>query len=88
MHGSPVVRDMPVTPSDWAQTRTLIAPLSALGPDPPLERTGLFVPGQPRYLFVGRFIERKGIDVLLAAFRRVGEGGSSGWPVTARFAPS
>jgi Glycosyl transferases group 1 len=54
--------------------RTLIAPLTALGPDPPLERTGLFVPGQPRYLFVGRFIERKGIDVLLAAFRRVGGG--------------
>ena len=56
--------------------RTLIAPLTALGPDPPLERTGLFVPGQPRYLFVGRFIERKGIDVLLAAFRRVGAGGA------------
>jgi glycosyltransferase involved in cell wall biosynthesis len=54
--------------------RTLIAPLTALGPDPPLERTGLSVPDQPRYLFVGRFIERKGIDVLLAAFRRVGAG--------------
>jgi glycosyltransferase involved in cell wall biosynthesis len=54
--------------------RTLIAPLTALGPDPPLERTSLLVPSQPRYLFVGRFIERKGIDVLLAAFRRVGGG--------------
>jgi glycosyl transferase family 1 len=54
--------------------RTVIAHLTALGPDPPLERTGLFTPGQPRYLFVGRFIERKGIDVLLAAFRRVGGG--------------
>ena len=54
--------------------RTLIAPLTALAPDPPLERTGLFVPGQPRYLFVGRFIDRKGIDVLLAAFRRLGGG--------------
>jgi hypothetical protein len=54
--------------------RTLIAPLTAVGPDPPLERTGLFVSGQPRYLFVGRFIERKGIEVLLAAFRRVGGG--------------
>ena len=32
------------------------------------------MPGQPRYLFVGRFIERKGIDVLLAAFRRVDRG--------------
>jgi glycosyltransferase involved in cell wall biosynthesis len=54
--------------------RTVIAPLTALGPDPPLERTGLVVPGQPRYLFVGRFIERKGIDVLLVAFRHVGRG--------------
>jgi glycosyltransferase involved in cell wall biosynthesis len=54
--------------------RTVIAPLTALGPNPPLERTGLLVPGQPRYLFVGRFIERKGIDVLLAAFRHVDSG--------------
>jgi glycosyltransferase involved in cell wall biosynthesis len=54
--------------------RTVIAPLTALGPNPPLERTGFVVPGQPRYLFVGRFIERKGIDVLLAAFRRVDRG--------------
>ena len=54
--------------------RTVIAPLTAVGPNPPLERTGLLVPGQPRYLFVGRFIERKGIDVLLAAFRRLDRG--------------
>jgi glycosyltransferase involved in cell wall biosynthesis len=55
-------------------SRTVIAPLTALGPNPPLERTGLLVPDQPRYLFVGRLIERKGIDVLLAAFRRVDRG--------------
>jgi glycosyltransferase involved in cell wall biosynthesis len=55
-------------------SRTVIAPLTALGPNPPLERTGLLVPDQPRYLFVGRFIERKGIDVLLAAFRGVDRG--------------
>jgi glycosyltransferase involved in cell wall biosynthesis len=54
--------------------RTVVAPLTALGPNPPLERTGFVVPGEPRYLFVGRFIERKGIDVLLAAFRRVDRG--------------
>jgi glycosyltransferase involved in cell wall biosynthesis len=54
--------------------RTVIAPLTALGPNPPLERTGLLASGQPRYLFVGRFIERKGIDVLLAAFRRLDRG--------------
>ena len=54
--------------------RTVIAPLTALGPDPPLERTGPLTPGNVRYLFVGRFIERKGIDLLLDAFRTV-EGG-------------
>jgi glycosyltransferase involved in cell wall biosynthesis len=54
--------------------RTVIAPLTALGPDPPLERAGFVVQGQPRFLFVGRFIERKGIDVLLSAFRRVDRG--------------
>jgi glycosyltransferase involved in cell wall biosynthesis len=54
--------------------RTVIAPLTALGPDPPLERDGFFTSGQPRFLFVGRFIERKGIDVLLSAFRRVDRG--------------
>ena len=54
--------------------RTVIAPLTALGPDPPLERTGLLVPDQPRFLFVGRLIERKGIEVLLAAFRHVDRG--------------
>jgi glycosyltransferase involved in cell wall biosynthesis len=54
--------------------RTVIAPLTALGPNPPLERAGFVVPGEPRYLFVGRFIERKGIDVLLAAFRGLDRG--------------
>jgi glycosyltransferase involved in cell wall biosynthesis len=54
--------------------RTVIAPLTALGPNPPLERTGFVVPGEPRYLFVGRLIERKGIDVLLAAFRGLDRG--------------
>ena len=32
------------------------------------------MPDQPRYLFVGRFIERKGIDVPLAAFRQLDRG--------------
>jgi glycosyltransferase involved in cell wall biosynthesis len=54
--------------------RTVIAPLTALGPDSPLERTGLLVPNQPRFLFVGRLIERKGIEVLLEAFRHVDRG--------------
>ena len=54
--------------------RTVIAPLTALGPNPPLERAGFLVPGQPRFLFVGRFIERKGIDVLLDAFRGLERG--------------
>jgi glycosyltransferase involved in cell wall biosynthesis len=52
----------------------VIAPITALAPDPPLTRDGFRLPEQPRYLFVGRFIERKGIDVLLAAFRRLDRG--------------
>lgn len=55
-------------------SRTVIAPITALAPDPPLKRRGLLVPGQPGYLFVGRLIERKGLDVLLEAFRRLATG--------------
>ena len=54
--------------------RTVIAPLTAVAPERPLERHGTNAPGITRYLFVGRFIERKGIDVLLDAFRRVDAG--------------
>src|SRR5262245_19589030 len=54
--------------------RTVIAPITALAPDPPLTREGFRVTEHPRYLFVGRFIERKGIDVLLTAFRRLDRG--------------
>ena len=66
--------------------RTVIAPITALAPDPPLTRDGFRVPEQPRYLFVGRFIERKGIDVLLAAFRRL-DRGSFGLRATAAARP-
>jgi glycosyltransferase involved in cell wall biosynthesis len=54
--------------------RTVIAPISALAPDPPLERRGTLKLGRTRYLFVGRLIERKGLNVLLEAFDRVGAG--------------
>jgi glycosyltransferase involved in cell wall biosynthesis len=70
--GTRHVRDVVALGADPA--RTVIAPISALAPEPP-SRPRTPVAGQAlRYLFVGRLIERKGIDVLLEAFRRV-EGG-------------
>ena len=54
--------------------RTVIAPITALAPDPPERRVGTNVPGSTRYLFVGRLIERKGLDVLLEAFRGLDTG--------------
>jgi glycosyltransferase involved in cell wall biosynthesis len=54
--------------------RTVIAPITALAPEPPVEANPPAAGEERRYLFVGRLIERKGIDVLLDAFRRV-EGG-------------
>ena len=54
--------------------RTVIAPITALAPEspPPRKRSG--VGDQTRFLFVGRFIERKGLEVLLEAFRLVDSG--------------
>ena len=54
--------------------RTVIAPITALAPEPPIEPHPPAAGETLRYLFVGRLIERKGIDVLLEAFRRVDGG--------------
>jgi glycosyltransferase involved in cell wall biosynthesis len=52
----------------------VIAPITALTPEEMPERPRPNRGGTTRFLFVGRFIERKGIDVLLNAFARI-EGG-------------
>jgi glycosyltransferase involved in cell wall biosynthesis len=54
--------------------RTVIAPITALTPDEPPPRGPARGGDDTRFLFVGRFIERKGIETLLDAFRLTGLG--------------
>lgn len=72
VYGSRQARDVVELGADPA--RTVIAPITALAPEHPVERHRTPATGQTRYLFVGRFIERKGLDVLLEAFRRLDAG--------------
>jgi len=72
VYGTRQARDVVELGADPA--RTVIAPITALTPEEMPERPRSDRDRTTRFLFVGRFIERKGIDVLLDAFARV-EGG-------------
>jgi len=52
------------------RNRIVIAPISAVAPDRPPARTWPRAGSETRFLFVGRLIESKGLDVLLNAFER------------------
>jgi glycosyltransferase involved in cell wall biosynthesis len=71
-YGSRQARDVVELGADPA--RTVIAPITALAPERPVERHRTPARGQTRYLFVGRLIETKGLDVLLEAFGRLDAG--------------
>jgi glycosyltransferase involved in cell wall biosynthesis len=72
VHGSRHVRDVIELGADPA--RTVIAGITPVLPDhlKPRETTPWL--GSIRYLFVGRLIERKGVDLILDAFRRLDNG--------------
>jgi glycosyltransferase involved in cell wall biosynthesis len=72
VYGRRQLRDVIALGADPA--RTVIAPISPLAPERPVQRGRAPADDQLRYLFVGRFIERKGLDVLLAAFRLLDRG--------------
>jgi len=72
VYGTRQARDVVELGADPA--RTVIAPITALVPGQLPERPRPGSCGSTRFLFVGRFIERKGLDVLIDAFARV-EGG-------------
>jgi glycosyltransferase involved in cell wall biosynthesis len=71
-YGTRAARDLVELGADPG--RTVIAPIVAARTGPPVGAKDHRHPEGFRYLFVGRLIERKGIDVLLDAFRRVDGG--------------
>jgi glycosyltransferase involved in cell wall biosynthesis len=72
VYGTRHARDVAELGADPA--RTVIAPITALVPEQMPVRPRPNRGGPTRFLFVGRFIERKGLDVLLEAFERVDGG--------------
>src|SRR5262245_3643198 len=66
-YGSRQVRDL--TSMGVDPERIAVAPITALVPGRPPERAQPRSAVETRFLFVGRLIERKGLDVLLQAFR-------------------
>ena len=72
-YGSRHVHDLAQMGVDPA--RIVVAPITALTPEHPPARGNARRGDDTRFLFVGRFIERKGIETLLEAFRlaRLGE---------------
>jgi glycosyltransferase involved in cell wall biosynthesis len=71
-YGTRQVRDLAAMGVDPA--RMVVAPITALAPDRPPTPESMRSGRDTRFLFVGRLIERKGLDVLLEAFARF-EGG-------------
>jgi GT2 family glycosyltransferase len=71
VYGSRQARDVVELGAD--PERVVVAPITAHVPEAPA-RERRSADGTTRYLFVGRLIERKGLDVLLEAFERVDGG--------------
>jgi glycosyltransferase involved in cell wall biosynthesis len=71
VYGSRQARDVVELGADLE--RVVVAPITPLVPEAPA-RERAPVAGKIRYLFVGRLIERKGLELLLEAFRRVDGG--------------
>jgi glycosyltransferase involved in cell wall biosynthesis len=67
-YGSRHVRDLAAMGVD--PDRIALAPITALVPERLPKREWLRSGAETRFLFVGRLIERKGLDVLLQAFER------------------
>jgi glycosyltransferase involved in cell wall biosynthesis len=72
VHGTRHAQDLAEMGVDPA--RTVVAPITALAPETPERPESGRTDSRTRFLFVGRLIERKGLDVLLRAFARF-EGG-------------